>query len=111
MPWKPTGVALDTLAPHSLREVQVGGSSLLLVRGGAEVTALDPYCPHAGGVLSEGILEGNRLVCPVHSAVFDVTDGFVLEDPFGILPPAGGVEPLGHYPVRVVNGVVEVDLP
>jgi nitrite reductase/ring-hydroxylating ferredoxin subunit len=109
--WKPTGVAAATLTAGGFREVTVQGSSILLARVGEEVHALDPYCPHAGGVLAEGVLEGSRLVCPVHAAVFDAATGRVLEDPFGITPPEGGVDPLTRYPVRVVAGMVEVDLP
>jgi nitrite reductase/ring-hydroxylating ferredoxin subunit len=109
--WRSTGVAEATLFPGTLREIRVGGSSLLLVRLGEPIYALDPYCPHAGGVLAEGTLEGPRLACPVHGAVFDPSDGKVLEDPFGIAPPSGGVDPLTRYPVRLVQGMVEVDLP
>jgi nitrite reductase/ring-hydroxylating ferredoxin subunit len=109
--WRSTGVSAATLAPGTLREVTVGNASVLLVRLAEEVHALDPYCPHAGGVLGEGTLEGARLVCPVHAAVFDAGTGAVLEDPFGIAPPEGGVDPLTLYPVRVIAGTVEVDLP
>ena len=111
MSWRSTGVAAATLPPGSLREVSAGASSLLLVRLGEAIHAVDPYCPHAGGVLAEGTLEGPRLACPVHGAVFDLRDGKVLEDPFGISPPSGGVDPLTRYPVRLVQGMVEVDLP
>ncbi|MCI4372681.1 MAG: Rieske (2Fe-2S) protein [Thermoplasmata archaeon] len=111
MPWKATGVAAAAFVPGTLREVTVGGSALLLVRGAEEIRALDPYCPHAGGVLAEGTLEGSRLACPVHAAIFDTATGGVIEDPFGISPPTGGVDPLTLYPVRVVAGMVEVDLP
>lgn len=111
MPWKSTGVAAATLPPGELREVTAAGSYLLLVRVAEDICALDPYCPHAGGVLAEGSLEGSKLACPVHAAVFDAGSGEVIEDPFGISPPAGGVDPLTLYPVRVVAGMVEVDLP
>jgi len=111
MPWRPTRVSAATLLPGSLREVSVGPSSVLLVRVAQEIVVLDPYCPHAGGVLAEGTLEGSRLACPVHAAVFDAVRGTMLEDPFGITPPAGGVDPLTRYPVRVVAGMVEVELP
>jgi nitrite reductase/ring-hydroxylating ferredoxin subunit len=111
MPWRATGVAGSTLPPGTLWEIQAGGSSLLLVRVGETIHALDPYCPHAGGVLAEGTVDGPRLSCPVHAAVFDATTGGVLEDPFGIAPPTGGVDPLTRYPVRLVQGMVEVDLP
>ncbi|HXQ49349.1 MAG TPA: Rieske 2Fe-2S domain-containing protein [Thermoplasmata archaeon] len=111
MPWRATRVAAATFAPGHLREVRAGSSSVLLVQVAEEIYALDPYCPHAGGVLAEGTLEGPRLACPVHAAAFDARSGEVLEDPFGITPPAGGVDPLTRYPVRIVGGMVEVDLP
>jgi len=109
--WKATGISVASFAAGSLREARVGASSVLLVRLAEEIHALDPYCPHAGGVLAEGTLEGVRLSCPVHSAVFDAASGQVLADPFGIAPPEGGVDPLTQFPVRVVAGMVEVDLP
>lgn len=111
MSWKPTGVAAATLTAGAPREVSVGASSIVLARVGDHIRALDPYCPHAGGALAEGVLEGDRLVCPVHAAVFDASSGTVIEDPFGITPPQGGVEPLTLYPVRISSGMVEVDLP
>ncbi len=111
MPWKSTRVAAAALVPPALREVMVGSATVLLVRLGEEIHALDPYCPHAGGVLGEGVLDDRRLSCPVHAAIFDLSSGAVLEDPFGITPPEGGVDPLTKYPVRVVDGTVEVDLP
>jgi apoptosis-inducing factor 3 len=111
MAWKSTGVAESTLARGTLREVNAGGSALLLVRLAETVHALDPYCPHAGGVLAEGTLDGVRLECPVHAAVFDASDGQVIADPFGISPPSGGVDALTRYPVRIAAGMVEVDLP
>jgi nitrite reductase/ring-hydroxylating ferredoxin subunit len=111
MTWRPTGVAASTLPTGTPREISLGGQSVLLVRVGEEVRALDPYCPHAGGVMAEGTVEGLRLTCPVHAAVFDARSGAVIEDPFGISPPQGGVDPLSSYSTRVVDGMVEVDLP
>jgi nitrite reductase/ring-hydroxylating ferredoxin subunit len=111
MTWRATGIAVDAFPVGTLREVTVGGDALVLARTAAGVFALDAYCPHAGGVLAEGWLEGERLVCPVHQAGFGVSDGRVLADPFSIEPPQGGVEPVGHYPTRVTAGMLEVDLP
>lgn len=111
MTWKPTGVAAATLSPGTVREVLVGPSSILLARVGPLVFAVEAVCPHQGGLLADGALAGRRLTCPVHGAVFDVGNGGVLADPFGIEPPAGGVAPLSSYPTRVENGMVQVDLP
>lgn len=95
----------------SRREVMVGSRSVLFVRLGDAIHAIEPICPHLGGLLADGALEGNRLACPEHGAIFDVTNGRVIADPFGVEPPEGAVEPIAAYPVRQVDGMIEVDLP
>ena len=111
MTWRKTGVAEPTLPVGSLREVMVGSASVLLIRLPNGVRAVDALCPHLGGLLADGTLTGVRLKCPEHGAVFDVTNGSVAVDPFGIEPPEGGVDPIAAYPTRVVAGMIEVDLP
>ncbi|ABL72515.1 nitrite reductase small subunit NirD [Paracoccus denitrificans] len=39
------------------------------------VFALDDRCPHKGGPLSEGIVHGDRVTCPLHNWVFDMNSG------------------------------------
>jgi nitrite reductase/ring-hydroxylating ferredoxin subunit len=110
MAWHRTGVALDTLPPGTSREVMLGATSVLLVRTVQGLYAIGAVCPHLGGLLADGTLSANRLTCPEHAAVFDVTTGKVLADPFGIEPPEGGTGPVQPYPTRVTSGMVEVDL-
>jgi nitrite reductase/ring-hydroxylating ferredoxin subunit len=64
--------------------------------------ALDNICTHAHARMCEGRLRATRLVCPLHGASFDIRDGRVLG------PPA--VAPLPTYPIRVVDGTIEVSL-
>jgi nitrite reductase/ring-hydroxylating ferredoxin subunit len=111
MTWRRTGIAEATLPHGGLREVMVGSTSVLLVRLARGIFALDAICPHQGGLLADGTLLEARLTCPVHGAGFDVTDGSVIADPYGIEPPAGEVAPIGTYPTRVEAGMIEVDLP
>lgn len=110
MPWKTSGVALATLGPGTMREVALDGRSVLLVRLAEQVHAVDGICPHAGGVLADGDLDGSRVRCPEHGATYEVTDGSVLVDPDGVEPPQGGTTALTHFPTRVVGGMIEVDL-
>jgi nitrite reductase/ring-hydroxylating ferredoxin subunit len=110
MTWKKTGVALATLPVGGVREVMVDSRSVLLVRLPDGVFAVDAVCPHLGGLLGDGTLSGSRLTCPEHAAVFDVKNGRVVADPFGVEPPEGAVEPLSAYPTRVETGLIEVDL-
>lgn len=104
-------MALETLPSGSMREVMVGATSLTLARWGEVVAAVEALCPHLGGSLADGTLDGPRLRCPLHGATFDARTGEVLEDPFGLVPPEGGVDPLTVYPTRVAAGMIEVDVP
>lgn len=40
-----------------------------------QVFALDDRCPHKGGPLSEGIVAGHTITCPLHNWVFDLNTG------------------------------------
>jgi nitrite reductase (NADH) small subunit len=46
-----------------------------LARVGGELKAVDNLCPHRGGPLGQGWLEGGSVVCPWHSWTFDLTTG------------------------------------
>ncbi len=87
-----------------MTEVDVDGTGLLLTRQGDQVHACSTLCPHKFGPLGEGTLEPGRLTCPLHHATFDLSTG----RPFPGMEWAGN---LPVYPVRVVDGVVEAQLP
>ncbi|WP_171240127.1 nitrite reductase small subunit NirD [Ruegeria sp. HKCCA5491] len=40
-----------------------------------EVFAASDTCPHKGGPLSEGIVHGQSVTCPLHNWVFDLNSG------------------------------------
>lgn len=40
-----------------------------------QVFALTDRCPHKGGPLSEGIVHGQSVTCPLHNWVFDLNTG------------------------------------
>jgi nitrite reductase (NADH) small subunit len=40
-----------------------------------QVFALDDRCPHKGGPLSDGIVHGHAVTCPLHNWVFGLNDG------------------------------------
>ena len=41
--------------------------------------ALDNYCPHQGAMLSHGLIDPGEIICPLHSAVFDLQTGECLD--------------------------------
>ncbi len=55
--------------------VSAGSKTLALFSVGGEIHAIDNVCPHRGGPLGEGHLEGSVVRCPFHSWTFDVKTG------------------------------------
>lgn len=72
---------LQDSTPGELLRVEVGGKLVCLANVAGRIFAVDDDCPHIGGALSDGELEGCVLTCPVHLARFDVRDGKVLRGP------------------------------
>jgi 3-phenylpropionate/trans-cinnamate dioxygenase ferredoxin subunit len=110
MAWFSTGVAMATLSPGSLHEVDINGQTIVLAQIGQHVYALSGICTHQGGILSTGQLDGDRITCGEHGGVFDARTGRVLADAFGIEPPSGSTEPLKVYPTQVRDGLIEIEL-
>ena len=83
----------NELTPGQGKLVEVNQKRIALFNVGGRYYALDDMCPHRGGPLSEGELEGTAVVCPWHGAIFDLATGNVTR-PHG---PAG----VATYDVRL----------
>ena len=94
--------AADDLAEGGQRLIVVGGRRLLLCRSDGQFFAVENRCTHDHEQLAGGVVRKCTIVCPFHGARFSLKTGA----PFG--PPA--FEPLTTYPVRVVDGQVEVGI-
>jgi nitrite reductase (NADH) small subunit len=70
--------------------------------GENEVFAMIDECPHKKGPLSEGIVSGKTVTCPLHNWVIDMEDGKA------VLPDEGATRPLS---VRLIDGDIYVHLP
>jgi len=86
--------------PGRARAVAAAGEHLLLCNVDGALYAIADLCTHDRGPLGEGRLRGATIECPRHGARFDVRDGSV------VTPPA--VRDLATYPLRIVDGKVEV---
>jgi NAD(P)H-dependent nitrite reductase small subunit len=71
---------VDEVAPGAGRCVEVGGRQIALFNVGGTIHAIDNVCPHRGGPLAEGDLDGTAVTCPWHAWQFDVTTGQSLTD-------------------------------
>ncbi len=88
--------ALEAVEPGGMKQVEVDGEKILLLRDGDAVRAVGATCPHAGGPLVQGVRNGGRIVCPWHKAAFCIRTGAVQD------PPA--LDALPRYDVRVDAG-------
>ena len=66
------------LADGTMKPVMADGREILLARVGDSFYAADNCCPHMGGTLSQGKLEGTVVTCPRHGSQFDLKDGRVV---------------------------------
>jgi nitrite reductase (NADH) small subunit len=65
------------------------------------VFALLDRCPHRGGPLSQGIVFGERVACPLHNTNVDLESGCA------VAPDKGEVQSFG---IRIEDGFVYLDL-
>jgi len=123
-----------------MRRVTRGDLDILLANTPQGLVAVDDRCPHMSAPLSIGSLDGCVVGCPLHEGRFDLCSGDVVQMPTtGGLDPDGryhptwsqaGREPkvdppglksearrltrvrrLRYYPVRVLEGRIEVAIP
>jgi nitrite reductase/ring-hydroxylating ferredoxin subunit len=61
--------------------VDVNGAEVALANADGTIYAIGDECTHMGGRLSQGLLEGTVVTCPLHGGRFDVTSGAVVSEP------------------------------
>lgn len=83
------------------RAVRFGSEELAIFNLGHQFLAVNNRCPHQGGPLSDGIVTGNSVVCPLHAWKVCLTSGTVKR-------PVGAQACVRSYPVKVVDGIVLV---
>lgn len=93
---------LTDLKPGDCLSVEAAGAGIALFNVNGTIYALDNTCPHAGGPLGEGLLEGDIVECPWHGWRYDVKTGERLENhDFKV----------ACYQVHVVDNEIRVILP
>ena len=93
--------ALEDIPVLGARVVQRNEGDIAVFRTGEnEVFALRDKCPHKGGPLSQGIVYGKRVACPLHNWAINLDDGSVVEPDIGCAH---------SYPCKVEAGFVFLD--
>ena len=83
--------------------IEVDGEPVVVFNIAGSLFAIGDVCTHDDGPLGEGELSGFQIICPRHGARFDVRSGKALTLPAVIDTPS--------YPVRVVDGWIEIGIP
>jgi nitrite reductase (NADH) small subunit len=94
--------SLNELPEGALIEVVQGDNPYALCNVAGEIRAISGVCPHHGGPLGQGTLDGSIVTCPWHAYEFDSDTGVCLFSD-GLRIPT--------YPVRIEAGEILVDLP
>lgn len=89
----------DELGEGEKRSMPLGQEEIALYRVEGRVYAIDNRCPHRGGPLAEGSLQGHIAICPLHAWRFDVRTGVCPDTPNARVRV---------FPVEVKDGEIRV---
>ncbi len=99
MSWIDIG-PIDDIPLRGARKIKTALGCVALFRTAPdEVFAASDTCPHKGGPLSEGIVHGQSVTCPLHNWVFDLNTG----------QAKGEDGTIATFPVRIEAGRVLID--
>jgi nitrite reductase (NADH) small subunit len=100
--WKTLCRVADIPRLGARRVTRKSGADVAVFRTAADaVFALLDRCPHKGGPLSQGIVFGESVACPLHNWSIGFADGCAAA------PDVGCVQ---KFRVKVEDGVVSLDL-
>lgn len=84
------------------KQVLLGGMTIAVFNDAGKIYAVAGVCPHRGAPLAEGVCQQGQVMCPWHSARFDLATGQHL------CPPAKSS--IATYPVQVVGDEIQVEM-
>lgn len=88
-----------SIEPGSARSFPVGRYEIAVFNIDGALFALENACPHQGGPIADGYLEGPMVTCPWHAWCFDVRTGKMTLGDFAEIP---------RFDVRVETGGIFV---
>jgi nitrite reductase/ring-hydroxylating ferredoxin subunit len=95
--------SVGDIPPGDHRRVVVEGEGILLANVGGEFYALADVCSHEEARLSQGMLLGDRIECPLHGSQFDIRTGAAKSLP--------ATTPVAVFETKVEGDQVFVKLP
>ena len=101
-----TGISVDEIPVGEGRVVTLGEEQVAVFRlrsadGDTVIRAVSAVCPHLGGPIADGQIDGGTVVCPLHLHTYDLLDGRGLT----------GQPALKVYAADIVEGTVILAAP
>lgn len=88
-------------AAGQAKEFSCGDRVICVANVNGAIYAMDNVCLHRGGPLGEGVIEGDKVICPWHGWQWDPKTGEAAHNP---------AAKLAVYPVRIENGDVMIEI-
>ncbi|MFC1915709.1 Rieske (2Fe-2S) protein [Chloroflexota bacterium] len=107
---------ISDLKDGNMKEVLAQGRVILVAKIEDKYYAADNRCPHLGGNLSQGKLEGTIVTCLRHGSQFDLTDGRIVRWTTwsGMISRLSKVlkppKPLTVYNTKIENGKILIEI-
>jgi nitrite reductase (NADH) small subunit len=93
---------VDEVPSWGSRKIRIGSLEVALFKlKDGSLRAVENRCPHKGGVLSEGIVTGDAVICPMHAWRINLSTGEACE------PDVGCVK---KFPVHIADGKIFVEI-
>jgi nitrite reductase/ring-hydroxylating ferredoxin subunit len=77
----PVVIRADEVAEGTAKLVRVKGDEMAVFKNNGKLYGVQNICPHEGGQLCKGWIEGGEVVCPLHGYKFDLQTGACSTDP------------------------------
>jgi len=92
----------DKVSKDTMIGAELGGKKIVISNLNGTFYAIGAKCTHVGCNLSNGKMEGERVICPCHGSIFDLKTGEVIRGPAETPEPS--------FKVKVENGELMIDL-
>lgn len=91
---------IDDISSQIGKEVKIGDNEIAVFKlSSGKIKAIENKCPHKQGPLSEGIISGEYIFCPLHDWKIDLDSGEVQK------PDDGCVK---TYPVEIIDNFIHI---
>ena len=88
-------------APNEAKEFNCGDKVVCVANVNGSISAMDNVCLHRGGPLGQGLIEGDKIICPWHGWQFNAQTGEAAHNP---------AAKVATYPVKVEGDDVLIEM-